>query len=161
MFNPRSWHFLPALYSDVIFLYLSVCSQGTYSLPSFIYALIPNRRFSSCPELSKWRYEQYAAKTHRPYRTSYSDPSAKIWGLYLSQAKKLDKGHSESWIENIEGVLVFVRQNFIHKVIEYCTHTVVFSPQLWLRSSSSAISCLPKYLDNCLCSRMGHPYRCP
>jgi hypothetical protein len=54
---------------------------------------------------------------HNPLRretgqTLYSDPSAKIWNLYLSQAEKFDKDHSESWTANTEGVLVFVRQTF-------------------------------------------------
>ncbi|KAH9957142.1 hypothetical protein BC827DRAFT_722637 [Russula dissimulans] len=40
-------------------------------------------------------------------QTMYSDPSAKIWGLYLSQAEKFDKEHSDSWTANTDGVLVF------------------------------------------------------
>jgi len=40
-------------------------------------------------------------------QTLYSDPSAKIWGLYLSQAEKFDKEHSDSWTANTDGVLVF------------------------------------------------------
>jgi hypothetical protein len=40
--------------------------------------------------------------------SSYGNPSAKIWGLYLSQAEKIDKEHSETWSENTNGVLVFV-----------------------------------------------------
>ncbi|KAI9511939.1 hypothetical protein F5148DRAFT_184342 [Russula earlei] len=40
-------------------------------------------------------------------QTMYSDPSAKIWGLYLSQAEKFDKDHSDSWTANLDGVLVF------------------------------------------------------
>jgi hypothetical protein len=43
-------------------------------------------------------------------QTLYGDPSAKIWGLYLSQAEKYDKEHCESWTANTDGVLVFVRQ---------------------------------------------------
>jgi len=44
-------------------------------------------------------------------QTLYGDPSAKIWGLYLSQAEKFDKEHCESWAANTDGVLVFVRQS--------------------------------------------------
>ncbi|KAI0246694.1 hypothetical protein BJV78DRAFT_1252285 [Lactifluus subvellereus] len=40
-------------------------------------------------------------------QTAYGDPSAKIWGLYLSQAEKIDKEHSDSWTANTDGVLVF------------------------------------------------------
>ncbi|KAH9992202.1 hypothetical protein BJV74DRAFT_401965 [Russula compacta] len=40
-------------------------------------------------------------------QTLYGDPSAKIWGLYLSQAEKFDKDHSDSWTANTDGVLVF------------------------------------------------------
>jgi hypothetical protein len=48
--------------------------------------------------------------TGRTGQTAYSDPSAKIWDLYLSGAKRIDKDHSESWTANTDGVLVFVRQ---------------------------------------------------
>lgn len=80
-------------------------------------------------------FHHLSTMRHRQYQTSCSDTSAKIRGLYLSQAKKLDKEHSGSWIENVEGVLVFVLQNLIHKVTKYCTHTetlvrLVFSAQL-------------------------------
>jgi len=44
-------------------------------------------------------------------QTLYSDPSTKIWCLYLSQAEKVDKEHCESWTANLDGVLVFVRQS--------------------------------------------------
>ena len=42
-------------------------------------------------------------------QAQYGDPSAKIWGLYLSLAEKFDKGHGDSWTGNTDGVLVFVR----------------------------------------------------
>jgi hypothetical protein len=45
---------------------------------------------------------------------SHGDPTSKIWGLYLSQAEKIDKEHSESWTANTDGVLVFVRHNSSH-----------------------------------------------
>ena len=51
--------------------------------------------------------------TSNTHHSSYSDPSAKIWNLYLSQAGKFDKDHSESWTANTDGVLVFVRQTFL------------------------------------------------
>ena len=47
----------------------------------------------------------------------HGDPSSKIWGLYLSQAEKIDKEHSESWTANTDGVLVFVRRNSSHQII--------------------------------------------
>jgi len=50
-------------------------------------------------------------------QTLYGDPSSKIWGLYLSQAEKFDKEHSESWTANIEGVLVFVRYNSNREIV--------------------------------------------
>ncbi|KAI0260445.1 hypothetical protein BC834DRAFT_900700 [Gloeopeniophorella convolvens] len=40
-------------------------------------------------------------------RGGYSDPSAKIWSVYLSQAEKFDKEQSESWTGDTEGILVF------------------------------------------------------
>jgi hypothetical protein len=45
-------------------------------------------------------------------QTLDSDPSAKFWNLYLSQAVRIDRDHSESWTANTDGVLVFVRQTF-------------------------------------------------
>ena len=42
-------------------------------------------------------------------QAQYGDPSAKIWGLYLSLAEKFDKEHGDSWAGNTDGVLVFVR----------------------------------------------------
>ena len=53
-------------------------------------------------------------------QTLYSDPSSKIWGLYLSQAERIDKEHSDSWTANTDGVLVFVRHN--HPTRFYCSH---------------------------------------
>jgi hypothetical protein len=50
-------------------------------------------------------------------QTLYGDPSSKIWGLYLSQAEKFDKEHSESWTANTDGVLVFVRHNSSHEIV--------------------------------------------
>ena len=50
-------------------------------------------------------------------QTPYGDPSSKIWGLYLSEAEKFDKEHSESWTANTEGVLVFVRHNSSHEIV--------------------------------------------
>lgn len=40
-------------------------------------------------------------------QAQYGDPSAKIWGLYLSLAEKFDKEHGDSWSGNTDGVLVF------------------------------------------------------
>ncbi|KAH9986065.1 hypothetical protein BJV77DRAFT_1071138 [Russula vinacea] len=40
-------------------------------------------------------------------QTTSSDPSSKIWGLYISQAERIDKEHSDSWTANTDGVLVF------------------------------------------------------
>ena len=50
------------------------------------------------------------------------DPSSKIWGLYLSQAERIDKEHSDSWTANTDGVLVFVRHKLCHEV-------ALFSPR--------------------------------
>ena len=53
-------------------------------------------------------------------QTLSGDPSSKIWGLYLSQAEKFDKEHSESWTANTEGVLVFVRHNsYYHGIVKF------------------------------------------
>jgi len=54
--------------------------------------------------------------------TLSGDPTSKIWGLYLSQAEKFDREHSESWTANTEGVLVFVRHIS-------CNEFVLFSPR--------------------------------
>ncbi|KAI0246693.1 hypothetical protein BJV78DRAFT_117350 [Lactifluus subvellereus] len=50
---------------------------------------------------------QHRRGTSSSSQTAYGDPSARIWGLYLSQAKKIDKEHSDSWTANTDGVLVF------------------------------------------------------
>ncbi len=64
--------------------------------------------------------------------TTLGDPSSKIWGLYLSQAGKFDKEHSESWTANTEGVLFFVRHTssttFFSSLLEVCIRPV-FSPR--------------------------------
>jgi hypothetical protein len=41
-------------------------------------------------------------------RTLFDSSSAKIWGMYLSRAARLDKVHSDIWIGNTDSVLVFV-----------------------------------------------------
>jgi hypothetical protein len=111
-------------------------------------------------------------------QTVYSDPSAKIWNLYLSQAEKFDKDHSESWTANTDGVLVFVRQTCLIRPSSIILTTqpslrLVFFLPSWLGSSSSAIrscspiqpispiNCSPKFPNNCPHSRMGHPPRYP
>ena len=53
-------------------------------------------------------------------QTTSSDPSSKIWGLYISQAERIDKEHSDSWTANTDGVLVFVRHNYPTRF--YCSH---------------------------------------
>ena len=53
-------------------------------------------------------------------QAQYGDPSAKIWGLYLSLAEKFDKEHSESWAGNTDGVLVFVRVHPRHCPYQSC-----------------------------------------
>ena len=67
-------------------------------------------------------------------QAQYGDPSAKIWGLYLSLAEKFDKGHGDSWAGNTDGVLVFVRVHLpSFKSTLYSTRgRLVFSPRLWL-----------------------------
>jgi hypothetical protein len=54
-------------------------------------------------------------------QTPYSDPSSKIWGLYLSQAERIDKEHSDSWTANTDGVLVFVRHKLSHETLLFST----------------------------------------
>ncbi|KAI0298061.1 hypothetical protein B0F90DRAFT_1736076 [Multifurca ochricompacta] len=52
--------------------------------------------------------DNFHRRDTRPLGQSiYGDPSAKIWGLYLSHAEKFDKEHSDSWTANTDGVLVF------------------------------------------------------
>lgn len=54
-------------------------------------------------------------------QTPYSHPSSKFWGLYLSQAERIDKEQSDSWTANTDGVLVFVRHKSYQEI-------VLFSP---------------------------------
>jgi hypothetical protein len=64
--------------------------------------------------------ERHRRDTVLTSQTPYSDPSSKIWGLYLSQAERIDKEHSDSWTANTDGVLVFVRHNYPTSF--YCSH---------------------------------------
>jgi hypothetical protein len=57
---------------------------------------------------------------------TYGSPSAKVWGLYLSQAEKVTKEQSESWTANTDGVLVFVRRSLFVVV------GIVLKATLWL-----------------------------
>jgi hypothetical protein len=50
----------------------------------------------------------------RDTNLSGGNPSSKIWGLYLSQAAKVDKEHSDIWIGNTDSVLVFVRHELLY-----------------------------------------------
>jgi hypothetical protein len=61
------------------------------------------------PRNSRRMNQEFRRDTSSSYQATYGDPSAKIWGLYLSQAEKADKEHSDSWTANTDGVLVFVR----------------------------------------------------
>jgi hypothetical protein len=65
-------------------------------------------------------------ETGRTSQTAYSDPSAKIWDLYLSEAKRIDKDHSESWTANTDGVLVFVRQTSLIR-----SSSIILTTQAW------------------------------
>ena len=39
------------------------------------------------------------------------NPSDRLWGLYLTLAKKKDEEMSENWSGDAEGILVFVRED--------------------------------------------------
>jgi hypothetical protein len=75
--------------------------------------------------------------------TLHGDPTSKIWGLYLSQAEKIDKEHSESWTANTDGVLVFVRHFSSHQILLFLPRRPrpVFSPPWSAPSSLSVIRC--------------------
>ena len=66
-------------------------------------------RTSTFGQAAQAMNELHRRNTVLTSQTLYSDPSSKIWGLYLSQAEKIDKEHSDSWTANTDGVLVFVR----------------------------------------------------
>ncbi|KAI9450062.1 hypothetical protein BJY52DRAFT_1358249, partial [Lactarius psammicola] len=51
--------------------------------------------------------DQVIGDLHRRDTDQYSDPSAKIWGLCLSKAKKFDKERVDGWSKRTDGVLVF------------------------------------------------------
>jgi hypothetical protein len=52
--------------------------------------------------------EQPRRDTYSFQPPPYGNPSAKIWGLYLSRAEKTDKGVLETWSDITNGVLVLV-----------------------------------------------------
>lgn len=62
---------------------------------------------SRTPTFGRVMSDLHRRDTSLTTQTLYGDPSSKIWGLYLSQAEKFDKEHSESWTANTDGVLVF------------------------------------------------------
>ncbi|KAI0264163.1 hypothetical protein BC834DRAFT_273896 [Gloeopeniophorella convolvens] len=37
----------------------------------------------------------------------YGDPAARIWGVYLARAERVDKEQSERWTSNTDGILIF------------------------------------------------------
>ena len=51
--------------------------------------------------------------TDANYGDSYS--SSKLWSLYLTEADKYDKGLADTWKEDTNGILIFVRRPFIHR----------------------------------------------
>jgi hypothetical protein len=59
----------------------------------------------------------------RTRRTPYGDPSAKIWGLYLSQSKELDKDDLMDKTLTHECQYPFYVSYPTFEVIEHCTHT--------------------------------------
>lgn len=61
------------------------------------------------PTLDHVKSDLHLRDTGLTGQTPYSYPSYKFWGLYLSQAEKVDKEQSDSWTANTDGVLVFVR----------------------------------------------------
>jgi hypothetical protein len=101
---------------------------------------------SRTPTFGRVMSDLHRRDTSLTNQTPYGDPRSKIWGLYLSQAEKFDKEHSESWTANTDGVLVFVRLTVIHPTTLYFSYLdalirPVFSPPWWLHSSSSVIRC--------------------
>jgi hypothetical protein len=43
---------------------------------------------------------------------NYEDPSDKIWSVYISEAERYDKMLVESWKQDMDGILIFVRTVF-------------------------------------------------
>ncbi|KAF8492533.1 hypothetical protein F5888DRAFT_1637003 [Russula emetica] len=62
---------------------------------------------SRTPTFGRVMSDLHRRDTSLTNQTQYGDPTSKIWGLYLSQAEKFDREHSESWTANTDGVLVF------------------------------------------------------
>jgi len=78
------------------------------SLSCYVYLLHPQDDGSGNP------IDQVMSDLHRKDtgpldQAQYGDPSANIWGLYLSIAKTFDKERVDSWSARTDGVLEFVR----------------------------------------------------
>jgi hypothetical protein len=61
-----------------------------------------------------WTVRSFSDTRLRGTHDTDTDPSAKIWKLYLSQAGKFDKERSDSLMVDIDGVLVFVSRISCH-----------------------------------------------
>ncbi|KAI9511931.1 hypothetical protein F5148DRAFT_1167603 [Russula earlei] len=59
------------------------------------------------PSIGQVMNDQQRKDSGLTSQTIHSDPSAKIWTLYLSQAKMVDDERAQSWTANTDGVLVF------------------------------------------------------
>ena len=42
----------------------------------------------------------------------YLDPSSKLWSVYVAEALQYDKVLVESWTNDMDGILIFVRIKF-------------------------------------------------
>ncbi|KAI0268021.1 hypothetical protein BGY98DRAFT_1140925 [Russula aff. rugulosa BPL654] len=107
--SPSSLHYTPGFGGSTTFDGRVGSPQSMYVNESIIEEKAPqddghgrSRTFMSDPHR---RDTTHTSLTTTP--TLHGDPSSKIWGLYLSQAEKIDKEHSESWTANTDGVLVF------------------------------------------------------
>ncbi|KAF8266272.1 hypothetical protein EI94DRAFT_1586334, partial [Lactarius quietus] len=92
-------------------------------------------------------------------QAQYGDPSAKIWGLYLSLAEKFDKEHGDSWAGNIDGVLVFVRTGLFSATV--ATFIVASYPSLQPNSSETAVLLLTQISQQLYALSNGSPSPAP
>jgi hypothetical protein len=95
----------PLLVRSQTGFYLSLCVHSPLAQDD---DAIPSARIS---RKKRRMDEQARTDTSSRHTGTHGSPSAKVWGLYLSQAEKVTKDQSESWTANTDGVLVFVRRS--------------------------------------------------
>jgi hypothetical protein len=82
---------------------------GTFShLHCFIFAILTNL---PCPEIGDHSYPPHSARNQESQAASdFVNGSGQIFSMYLEMATEEDKKMAESWKDDADGILIFVRR---------------------------------------------------